>query len=146
MLRRNSRFHLNYYIGLVLSGCTTAAAAATTVYLISLSYKSTPISKSDGLALVNPNISAIFVPLAGDTSLEVRASYFGLCIRGGRDSSLWTCSDDTTAIARQYQLQEDPLNLIWLATRFKNGITFSGLMYFFLLFMTSPRFSSLYKG
>lgn len=65
---------------------------------------------------------------ANGTSLEVRAGYFGLCVLGGDDQGLWRCDGDTTAIARQYSPRQDPLNLVWAGTRFKNGIVFSGLM------------------
>lgn len=115
------------FLGLVLSGCTTNAASIKGIYLISLSYQKTPISTSDGSALVNTNLTETFAVLANNTLLEVRAGYFGICVLGGND--LWLCGSDTTKIAKQHQPQQDPLNLIWAVTRFKNGIVFDGLMY-----------------
>ena len=119
------------FSGLVLSGCTTNAASIIGIYLISLSYQKTLASTSDGSALVNTNLTKTFAVLANDTLLEVRVGYFGICVLDGNDQGLWLCGTDTTKIAAQYQPQQDPLNFIWVVTRFKNGIVFCGLMYVF---------------
>lgn len=39
------------------------------------------------------------------------------------------CSSDPAGLARLFQPYQDPLNLIWVQTRFREGIVFSGLMY-----------------
>ena len=119
------------FSGLILSGCTTDAAFFTGIYLISLSYQKAPGSMSDDSALVNPTLAGTFGVLANNTLLEVRAGYFGICVLGGNDQGLWKCGSDTAKIATQYQSQQDPLNLIWAVTRFKNGIVFGVLMYVF---------------
>lgn len=118
--------------GLVLSGCSSNATSIINIYLISLSYQKTPASTSDNSSLVNPTLTSTFGALTNNTLLEVRAGYFGICVKGGNDQALWLCGSDTAKIARQFQPQQDPLNLIWVATRYKNGIVFSGLMYLLL--------------
>ena len=95
---------------------------------MSLAYRETPISTSDTSALVNTNITRAFVVAAEGASLEVRAGYFGICVHESNVSSLWICSGDTAQIAKGYLPGQDPLNLIWASTRFKNGTVFSGLM------------------
>lgn len=124
--------------GLVLSGCSSNLTSILNIYLISLSYQKTPASTSDGSSLVNPTLTSTFSTLTNSTLLEVRVGYFGICVREGDHQSLWLCGSDTTKIARQFQPQQDPLNLIWVGTRFKNGIVFSGLMYYFFLFPPLP--------
>ena len=78
---------------------------------------------------MNTNLTETFAVLAKDALLEARAGYFGICVLGGNDQGQWRCGSDTAGIATQYQPQEDPLNLLWAITRFKNGIVFCGLMY-----------------
>ena len=78
---------------------------------------------------MNTNLTQTFARLADNALLEVRAGYFGICVLGGNDQGQWRCGSDTTGIATRYHPQEDPLNLIWAITRFKNGIVFCGLMY-----------------
>ena len=117
------------FSGLILSGCTTNVASIAGIYLISLSYQKLPTSMSDDLILVNPKLTDTFGVLTNNARLEVRAGYFGICVLDGNDQGLWICGSDTAKIAMQYQSQQDPLNLIWAVTRFKNGIVFCGLMY-----------------
>lgn len=116
------------FYSLVLTGCSTDADAIRNIYLTSLSYQNMPASTSDSSALVNPNLTATFAALVNNTSLEVRASYFGLCVLGSGGPQSWICGGDTASIARLYQPQQDPLNIIWASVRFKNGIVFSGLI------------------
>lgn len=78
-----------------LPGAPTDAGPIRNIYLTSLSYQNTPVSTSDSSALVNPNLTATFAALANSTSLEVRASYFGLCVRGSGGPPSWLCGDDT---------------------------------------------------
>ena len=95
------------------------------LYLVSLSYQQgTPLNSS---SQVNPNLTATFNNLVNGTSLEVRTGYFGLCVTyaGG----IWVCSSDSVGLARQFQPFQDPLNLIWVSQKFKDGIVVSGLIY-----------------
>ena len=132
LVREKTEDMSSFVLGLVLSGCSTDAGPIRNIYLTSLSYQKIPASTSNSSALINSNLSATFAGLANGTSLEVRASYFGLCVLGGGGPQSWICRGDTSSIARLYQPQQDHLNIIWASTRFKTGIVFSGLMYHLL--------------
>lgn len=67
-----------------------------------------------------------FTGLVNGSSLEVRAGYFGLCVRYA--DRIWVCSSNSAGLAKQLQPYQDPLNLIWAQARFREGIIFSGLM------------------
>ena len=109
---------------LVLSGCTSSSTAQLGLYLTYLSYQSTQHSTSP--VQVNPDLATTFTTLVNGSSLEVRAGYFGLCVR--YENGIWLCSSDSAGLAREFQPYQDPLNLIWVQARFKEGIVFSGLM------------------
>ena len=95
------------------------------IYITSLSYH--PSTPSNSSSLVNHNISTTFAILAGNASLEVRTGYFALCVSD--ITGLWVCSNDAAGLARQYTLGQDPLNLIAISAKIKDGIIFGGLMY-----------------
>ncbi len=101
------------------------------IYLTSLSYSSIPNPTSS--AEVNSNLTATFVTLVNGAALQVRASYFGLCVAG--PDGFWVCSSDASGLARQFQPQQDPLDLISISAKFKDGVVFSGLMYAICLFV-----------
>lgn len=58
----------------------------------------------------------------------------GLCIT--QSDGIWLCSSSATALANLIRGQNlglsgvggDPLNLIWIAGKFRNEIVFNGLM------------------
>jgi hypothetical protein len=52
--------------------------------------------------------------------------YFGICINP--DGGAWLCSNNATALATEVDVDQDPLNLIWLAAQFKDMIVFPYLM------------------
>lgn len=53
--------------------------------------------------------------------------YFGICINP--DGGSWLCSNNATALAQEVSVDQDPLNLIWLASQFKDMVVFPYLMY-----------------
>jgi hypothetical protein len=57
--------------------------------------------------------------------MEVRVGYFGICASNGGD---WLCSNNATALAANINSDQDPLNLIWVASTFKNAIVFPYLL------------------
>lgn len=59
--------------------------------------------------------------------LEVRVGYFGLCITP--DGTDYLCSNNATLLAQQISIDQDPLNLIYIADTFKNDVVFPYLMY-----------------
>lgn len=64
--------------------------------------------------------------IVGNAHLEARVGYFGICINP--DGGSWLCSNNATALADQISVDQDPLNLIWLASQFKDMIVFPYLM------------------
>ena len=120
---------MTYYIlitqiAIVLTACTSSSTTASSLYLTYLSYQ--PIPHSNPPAQINPDLMTTLATLVNGSSLEVRAGYFGLCVR--YESGVWLCSSDSVGLARQFQPYQDPLNLIWVQARFREGIVFSGLM------------------
>lgn len=113
------------FFSLLLAGCTSSTSVTRlNVYLISLSYHEShsPTAPS----LVNPAIAETFISLSNNTSLEVRAGYFALCLRSSGNA--WSCSRDATILAKRLQPDQDPANLIWQAASFKDTIIFYGLI------------------
>lgn len=64
--------------------------------------------------------------LVGPASLEARVGYFGICISPGGGG--WLCSNNASSLAAQINANQDPLNLIWVASTFKDSIVFPYLM------------------
>lgn len=135
-------------LGIVLAGCSGSSTGVHKIYLTSLSYSRAPLATS--LAQVNSNLTATFATLVNGAALQVRASYFGLCVT--EIDGNWVCSRDAKGLAGQFQPPQDPLDLISISARFKDGIVFSGLMYAIsdflaLLWLISVRtpFSLLYR-
>lgn len=95
------------------------------IYLTSLSYS--PPSPKKSPAQANSNLTTTFAALVNGAALEVRANYFGLCV--ARNDSNWVCSRNAEGLTDRFAPQQDPLELISINARFKDGIVFSGLMY-----------------
>jgi hypothetical protein len=95
---------------------------------------STPSPTTPSTIQLNPNISSTFSTLASTHSpLEVRVSYLGICI--SQVASEWVCASNGQALANLIKMydgsnsgEHDPLNLIWIAEKFKDGMLFSGLL------------------
>lgn len=77
-------------------------------------------------AQVDYNLHSAIENIAGDASLQARVGYFGICINP--DGGSWLCSNNATALAKEVDVDQDPLNLIWLAAQFKDMIVFPYLM------------------
>ena len=100
----------------------------TNVYIFGLSYtNSTP----SGLSDIGRNLSDTLSAYKDSSQLEVRAGYFGLCIR--QNGVIWLCSSDPNALVQQIGPENDPLNLIGAASKFKDDVLFSGLLFMALV-------------
>lgn len=100
----------------------------TNVYILGLSYtNSTPSGMSD----IGRNLSDTLNGYKGNSQLEVRTGYFGLCIR--QRGIVWLCSSDSNALAQQIGAENDPLNLIGAASKFRDDVLFSGLLFMALV-------------
>ncbi|KAH8595313.1 Ca2+ regulator and membrane fusion protein Fig1-domain-containing protein [Bisporella sp. PMI_857] len=102
---------------IVLAGCTSTSLS--NVYLLSLSY-------IDNAQRPDPD------------PIQVRVGYMGLCI--SQNAGNWVCSNSGAALARLFKIAQergneesfiggDPLNLIWMAGKFKDEIVFNGLIF-----------------
>lgn len=99
------------------------------IFLISLYYESyQPVPST---AQTDFNVHTAIANIVGRAQLEARVGYFGICINP--DGGSWLCSNNATALADQVSVDQDPLNLIWLASQFKDMIVFPYLMYVFPL-------------
>lgn len=79
---------------------------------------------------VDYNVNTAIANIAGSAHLEARVGYFGICVNP--DGGSWLCSNNATSLVTQVTVDQDPLNLIWLASQFKDMIVFPYLMYVFL--------------
>ena len=76
---------------------------------------------------MDPGVSAAIANIVGNAQLQARVGYFGICIDPG--DGAWLCSNNASSLASQVSVDQDPLNLIWVATTFKDNIIFPYLMY-----------------
>jgi hypothetical protein len=111
----------------LLAGCSSYSSM-TNVYILGLSYtNSTPSGMSD----IGRNLSDTLNGYKGNAQLEVRTGYFGLCIR--QRGIVWLCSSDSSALVQQIGAENDPLNLIGAASKFRDDVLFSGLLFMALV-------------
>ena len=109
---------------LLLAGCSSSSPGIPGIYLISLYYHQYPPVFSP--TQVQPGVSTAIANIVGDACLNVRVGYFGICIQleGGN----WLCNENSTALADIVSSDQDPLNLIWVASTFKTAIVFPYLI------------------
>ncbi|TKA70671.1 hypothetical protein B0A49_02573 [Cryomyces minteri] len=111
-------------LSLLLAGCSSSSPLIPGIFLISLYYQSyTPTYDP---AQVDPGVTAAIANIVGRAQLEVRVGYFGLCVNP--DGGSFLCSNNATSLAEQVSVDQDPLNLIWVASTFKDSIVFPYLL------------------
>jgi len=109
---------------LLLAGCSSTSPLIPGIYLISLYYLPYPPVFSP--TQVDPGVSTAIANIVGNANLNVRVGYFGICIQCG--GGAYMCNQNSTALADLVTVDEDPLNLIWVASTFKNAIVFPYLI------------------
>lgn len=114
----------NHRLALLLAGCSSSSPSIPNIFLISLYYERYIATPST--AQVNYNSAVGIANLVGPATLEARVGYFGICVNA--DGGAWLCSNNATVLANQVSVDQDPLNLIWLASQFKDMIVFPYLM------------------
>ena len=108
---------------LLLAGCSSSSPGITDIFLISFYYQSyTPTFNT---AQVDPAVVSAIKNIVGGAQLEVRVGYFGICVNPGGS---FLCSNNATSLAAQTSIDQDPLNLIWVAETFKNSVVFPYLL------------------
>jgi exonuclease-1 len=60
--------------------------------------------------------------------MEVRVGYFGICMGPVSGGDNFVCSSNATALSSLLRPDQDPLNLIWVASTFKDAVVFPYLM------------------
>lgn len=115
----------NNYTALLLAGCSSSSPLIPSIFLISFYYQTYTPTYSP--TQVDPGITAAIANIVGgQTQLEVRVGYFGVCVNP--DGGSFLCSNNVTLLAEQFSIDEDPLNLIWVADTFKNSVVFPYLL------------------
>ncbi|MCJ1446320.1 MAG: hypothetical protein MMC23_006825 [Stictis urceolatum] len=117
-------------LSLLLAGCSSSSPLIPGIFLISLYYKSYPPVYDT--AQVDPGVTSAISNIVGSAQLEVRVGYFGICINP--DGGSFLCSNNASALAGQVTVDQDPLNLIWVASTFKDNIVFPYLIIVAIIF------------
>ncbi|CEJ82050.1 hypothetical protein VHEMI02141 [[Torrubiella] hemipterigena] len=123
------------FISIIAAGCTTTGLKD--IYLISLSYTANNTTNVPDRASgqVSTIIPSIFTSTTiKNSSLEVRVAYFGLCLQ--RLGGQWICSSAEDLASSEIDAKSsspegggDPLNLIYLAEKFRKEVVFVGLLF-----------------
>ena len=111
-------------LSLLLAGCSSSSPLIPGIFLISLYYE--PYNQVFSPAQVDPGVTAAIKNIVGNAQLEVRVGYFGICVTP--DGSGFLCSNNATALAQNVNIDQDPLNLIWIASTFKDAVVFPYLL------------------
>jgi hypothetical protein len=111
-------------LSLLLAGCSSSSPLIPDIFLLSLYYQN--YQAVPDTAQVDYNVATAIANIAGSASLQARVGYFGICVNP--DGGSWLCSNNATALAKEVSVDQDPLNLIWLAGQFKDMIVFPYLM------------------
>lgn len=116
--------HTNIFPALLLAGCSSTSPLIPGIFLISMYYQK--YSPAYDPAQVDPAVTTAIANIVGGARLEVRVGYFGVCVTP--DGGGYLCSNNATALAEQVSIDQDPLNLIWVASTFKDSIVFPYLL------------------
>ena len=109
---------------LLLAGCSSGSPLIPNIFLIDFFY--TSYTPDYNTAQVDPGVTAAIANIVGRAMLEVRVGYFGICV--APDGGEFLCSNNATLLAQQVSIDQDPLNLIWVADTFKSSVVFPYLM------------------
>ncbi|KAL1968210.1 hypothetical protein VTN77DRAFT_2045 [Rasamsonia byssochlamydoides] len=111
-------------LSLLLAGCSSSSPQIPDIFLISLYY--TRYTPTFNPAQVDPGVEVAIANIVGGAELEVRVGYFGICVQP--DGGSFICNDNATALAEIVNVDQDPLNLIWVASTFKDAVVFPYLI------------------
>jgi Ca2+ regulator and membrane fusion protein Fig1 len=109
---------------LLLAGCSSSSPLIPDIFLLSLYYEH--YTAVPDTSQVDYNVNNAISNIVGGAHLQARVGYFGICVNP--DGGSWLCSNNATALANEVSVDQDPLNLIWLASQFKDMIVFPYLM------------------
>ncbi|KAH8903259.1 membrane fusion mating protein FIG1 [Coniochaeta sp. PMI_546] len=123
------RFQLGWY-PLLLAGCSSSSPLMPDIFLLSIYYEH--YTAVPDTAQVDYNVNTAISNIVGGAHLQARVGYFGICVNP--DGGSWLCSNNATALANEVSVDQDPLNLIWLASQFKDMIVFPYLIIIAIIF------------
>ncbi|KAJ8129814.1 hypothetical protein O1611_g3815 [Lasiodiplodia mahajangana] len=115
---------------LLLAGCSSSSPLIPDIFLLSIYYKHYTATPST--AQVDYNVNQAISNIVGSAHLQVRVGYFGICVNS--DGGSWLCNNNATALANDLSVDQDPLNLVWLAGQFKDMIVFPYLLIIAIIF------------
>ncbi|KAJ5820101.1 hypothetical protein N7474_005692 [Penicillium riverlandense] len=129
-------------LSLLLAGCSSSSPQIPSIFLISMYYEK--YKPTFNLAQVFPDEITAISHIVGTAELEVRVGYFGICV--SPDGGAFICNANATALAEIVTTEQDPMNLIWVASTFKDAVVFPYLLivaivlafFCFLLLATFP--------
>lgn len=109
---------------MLLAGCSSTSPLIPGIYIISLYYDQySPVFSP---VQVSPGVTTAIANIVGEADLNVRVGYFGICIQVG--GGAYMCNQNATALADLVSVEQDPLNLIWVASTFKDAVIFPYLL------------------
>ncbi|ODM16974.1 hypothetical protein SI65_07372 [Aspergillus cristatus] len=111
-------------LSLLLAGCSSSSPQIPDIFLISMYYER--YKPTFNLAQVDPGVVTATANIVGGAEMEVRVGYFGICIQP--DGGSYICNSNATALAEVVTVDQDPLNLIWVAATFKDAVVFPYLL------------------
>lgn len=117
-------FYTSIPTALLLAGCSSSSPLIPDIFLLSLYYQH--YTATPDTAQVDYNVNTAISNIVRTAHLQARVGYFGICVNP--DGGSWLCSNNATALANEVSVDQDPLNLIWLASQFKDMIVFPYLM------------------
>jgi hypothetical protein len=122
----NAADHQTFLLSaLLLAGCSSSSPQIPSIFLISLYYQK--YSPTFDPAQVDPGVVTAIANIVGGATMEVRVGYFGICVQPNGGGS-FICNSNATALAEIINVDQDPLNLIWVASTFKDAVVFPYLM------------------
>ncbi|KAH8819552.1 Ca2+ regulator and membrane fusion protein Fig1-domain-containing protein [Xylogone sp. PMI_703] len=111
-------------LSLLLAGCSSSSPLIPGIFLISLYYQQ--YTPTPSTVQTDFNVHTAISNIVGGARMATRVGYFGICINP--DGGSWLCSNNATALANEVSVDQDPLNLLWLASQFKDAIVFPYLI------------------
>ncbi|EPE03350.1 factor-induced protein 1 [Ophiostoma piceae UAMH 11346] len=117
-------------LSLLLAGCSSSSPLIPGIFLLSLYYEH--YTAKPDTAQVDYNVNSAISNIVGSAHLQARVGFFGICVNP--DGGAWLCSNNATALANEVSVDQDPLNLIWLASQFKDMIVFPYLIIIAIIF------------
>lgn len=117
-------------LSLLLAGCSSSSPLIPDIFLLSLYYEN--YQAVPDTSQVHYDVHTALSNIVDGARLQARVGYFGICVNP--DGGSWLCSNNATTLANEISVDQDPLNLVWLAAQFKDMIVFPYLIIIAIIF------------